>query len=418
MLNRRRALMAVGAKPLGANILDTGYGCRIDGSGSVSISTNGFACQGGCAVGDKIYFITVTQDNATQYLYSYNLISKATTLLGTYTELGHANDLTYNPDDDLFYVATQENQRLAVVDGSDYSFKEYLPIVIQEGTTKSPYTVTYDRQQKIIFSLYNYTLCAYDTSGVSLWRKTLDYQFHNTHQCLECDEEYIYTLWSQPTYVDVFTKSGTYVKSFPISHDDSNKEIESLCYDWNGNYYMTMFYSTGNQRMLAANFKTQDGWFDMAYAPFSAWGTKQTKGAITVGGLKKITFTSTASASYDIIAYGVGIPFSYAQLDGKKVRISYHLKPTGATPASGEQVGTALCTSTSKNTTNQRSFYYSFWRVLTLGERDVEINATWGEGNLAPTSGNEGTYSSIWIFLYAGNGKGAEVTNFKYEVEL
>ena len=109
-------------------------------------STNGFACQGGCVVDGVWYMVTIEQDSSVQYLYTLDLATNTFTLRGTYTELGHANDLTYNPNTQELIVAPMSGQKFIAIDISDYSISRE----IQTTGYSGHYAIAFDRKRNVL----------------------------------------------------------------------------------------------------------------------------------------------------------------------------------------------------------------------------------------------------------------------------
>ena len=133
--------------------------------------------QGGCYLPTKQHFLMaiVNDDNNSCILVEldkdYETVIKRVTL-----DLGHANDLTYNPDDGKIYVATGSTgtnaNKIAVLNGSTYALENTLDL----GNTRSKWLISYDDINNRYYVLDTDYLTIYDSSWGQLK------QYENTYK--------------------------------------------------------------------------------------------------------------------------------------------------------------------------------------------------------------------------------------------
>ena len=141
--------------------------------------------QGGCYLPTKQLFLMaiVNDDNNSCILVEldkdYETVIKRVTL-----DLGHANDLTYNPDDGKIYVATGSTgtnaNKIAVLNGSTYALENTLDL----GNTRSKWLISYDDINNRYYVLDTDYLTIYDSSWGQLK------QYENTYKnqyAVECE---------------------------------------------------------------------------------------------------------------------------------------------------------------------------------------------------------------------------------------
>lgn len=417
ILDRRRALMA-SKKPEKIVFLDSPKYYK-----AKQVTTSGSAAQGGCFVKDGdyeyIYFMTVASGNTTQYLYSFCLNDGTLTLRETYTTLGHANSMTYNPDDSVFYVATDTTNGLAVIKLSDYSIDSFIPLYKADGTTvTSPWSIAYDRNRQLIYSQnYIYGVYVYDRNG-----SYVDYiEFdqapqHTAAQSMETDGDYLYFVMINPNYVEVYTVGGKYVKTQSVGF---TAEMEEICFDWNGRFYATAYEgSSGRQGIYSLLLRSFDQKMQLAYVPQAAWYKASSGGSIGAWGNYSFTLKSTAAASWSIRVYSTGIPYGYNDLIGKKCRISFDLQRTAG---SAGQISLDVFTTNTQTPTTASNIIYSKSPSYQIPASDSTMcvyEFTPGVDKFLPDAGQEGTYLGFRFFLYAASGNNCYLKNFKFEVEV
>lgn len=420
---RRRALMAMQESGPRETLFTSPLYYKLNSS---ALSVN-YVAQGACAVhkGDDylIYFIT-TASNTTQYLYSYNLNSGAVTSLATYTDLWHANSLTYNPTLNVLYVGTENSSKgIGVIDLSDFSLVSTNPVYDAGGDVQTPYAIAYDRTNDCIYSCVGWTkVLVYDTSFNLL--RTIDLvnpiTDHTTGQGLETDGTYLYRLFSAPANkVDVYTVGGDFVCQMDLS--GITYEAEEFCYDWEGRFYLSCYgNASGRAWMYAVAPRTFDGYLNLSYVPSVAYALKQTTGTAFKWGTVSFTFNSTGAAGWNLNAQSGGSPYGYSYLNGKKCRISYSIKR--ASGSTGRVVHQLFTSDSNANTASSTNFATAtkanYIPASTTEYTDFVHEFTLGEDFLVPESGQEGTYVNWRIYLNADSGNKCYVKNFKFEVEV
>ena len=381
------------------------------------LTHNNKACQGGCVVGNVWYAFVYNDTEDEQYLYSYNLASKDFTLLNTFSTLGHVNSLTYDPDHGVFYVASMvENVGIAVIDASDYSLLSTWVARRVDTTIWTPTAIAYDRTKKVLYAwakIYD-SIEVFAVDGTPQREIQLsDYTTYTTSQGMETDGKFLYLCWSD--HIEVHKINGDHVKSVSFS----DKELEEIGYDWNGNFYGQEYVSNGKMRVVALLFGTVNGWANMSYIPFSFDRLDQRGGTITPASKHGASFVSTASARWTVCLWGQGNPFTSTFLTGKTCRVSFDLVRTAG--GSG-YVSSAIFTGSRQNPTVGSSRLYfkskSFGASLPVNETvRVSYDFVVGSDDFAPSSSQNG-YVCYQLYLYADSGNSFKVENYKFEVYL
>lgn len=121
--------------------------------------------QGGCYLPTKQHFLMaiVNSDNNSCILVElekdYETVVKRATL-----DLGHANDLTYNPDDGKIYVATGSTgtnaNKIAVLNGSTFALENTLDL----GNSRAKWLVSYDDVNNRYYVLDTSYLTVYNSN--------------------------------------------------------------------------------------------------------------------------------------------------------------------------------------------------------------------------------------------------------------
>lgn len=419
LLTRRRAMMAQRKQEESVYFFNDAVRYQLF---TDTNNTNGFAPQGGCVVGSKWFALLMTQDETEQYMYCYDMMAKTWSLLNTYTTLGHANSLTYNPNANVFYVGTgYADLGLAVIDGESFEHVRTFTLHRLDGTTYAPWQVAYDRKRNLIYSLANRTMMVNAVSGAAIAERSFSgWIERTTAQGIETDGQYFYMVWSSPSNViDVYKLSGEYVKTVNINPPSSGYfEIEEIGYDWDGRFYVQVFGGTYSKFQIhSIIFRTFGGWANMAHIPFSFGAKRETNATVTVTGINSVQIASKGTKSYNMYFIGTGYPFGYSFLQGKTCRVSYDLtRVAGTTGSFSSNIFTANAQSIS--TLGARLFQKSQSKTLVSGTEHVEYEFVMGEGNYVPASGKEGTYVGYAVFIYADSGNTYLAENYKFEVKL
>lgn len=421
LLTRRRAMMAQKKEAEEAYFLDDAAQYLVYNAGN---NANGKACQGGCVVGSKWFSLLITEDETEQYLYCYDMMANTWSLLNTYSTLGHANSLTYNPNENVFYVGTGvATLGIAVLDGTTYEHIDTFPAYRMDGTAYNPWYVAYDRKRNLIYSVYknDQKIMVNSTTGAAIAERPITgYKSYTTGQGIETDGEYLYVCWSRPNnLIDVYKLSGEYVKTVNITPPSSAYfEIEEIGYDWDGRFYVQVFGGNSFKFQLRSIiFRTFGGWANMANVPFYLGAKRETNATVTVTGMNSVQIASKGAKSYNMYWVGAGYPFGYSFLQGKTCRVSYDLtRVAGSAGSFSSNIFTA--NSQMITTLSGRLFQKSQSKTLTSGTEHVEYEFVMGEGNYVPASGKEGTYVGYAVFIYADSGNTYLAENYKFEVKL
>ena len=414
-MNRRLALMWKKTVPV--SFLSTPKYWKL----GEDISTSGKGAQGACFYNDAIFFITISSDSSTQYLYKYEVATGTITKLATYTSLGHANSMTYVPTEHAFYVATMDKDiGIAIIDDTSYNHVSSFVIKNPDtGNNVIPYAIAWDRRRNVLYDNRGSFCRVYDASGNYLYR--IDFTNYinrletSGEQGFETDGEYLYKPWANPNYIDVYSLRGNYVVSITFG---ISTELEEPVYDWNEKFYANVYKSTGKQELYALMFRSFAKYYNMAYTPLSVYGRGQTGGTVTKSGNNEITFVSSAAASWNVLAVGTGYPYGYSYLNGKKCKISYDVERLAGNSGS---VTTSIFTTNMQGPATGSDVILQKTKSLHVpesGSSHYEVEFTIGVDFLIPESGQEGTYIGYRIFWYADSGNSCKVKNFNFGVEV
>jgi len=201
--------------------------------------------QGGCTDGEYIY-----QSAGDTSDYTYLNIVKYKIADGSFTSVrydgnpnfGHANDMTYNPDEDRIYIATMmADNSIVILNASDLS---YVDTIYLSDCNKIP-QIAYNRNDKKYYLRQGSEYLIYDSSWNLVERRYAPPQLSGTTgQGDETDGSFIYRLtygstngiYGEKNGLDILTIDGKRVGHIKI---DVPREPESIMYDWNGNYYVS-----------------------------------------------------------------------------------------------------------------------------------------------------------------------------------
>ena len=197
--------------------------------------------QGACTDGEYIYMVGGTYSNGAfvnPYIFKYKIADGIYTkrqFVGT-PAFGHANDMTYNPNNNRLYVATMLNTYpLLMFDASDLSYIGSIEQVISgSGNSYKPYQICYDRYNDCFYSTYNGNIQVYDNEWNYLYSINTPVRSSGTAQGCETDGQYIYRVFWNPNEIEVYTIEGEFVT---LIADPIGTEPETLMYDWTGNFY-------------------------------------------------------------------------------------------------------------------------------------------------------------------------------------
>ena len=233
---------------------------------------NGWANEGACTDGTYIYYIR--SDNFTTYeLCKYN-INTGELSVTEYTgsvDLGHGNDMTYNPLTEKIYI-------LPMKSGNVYEFTTSFEYTATKTVLNSNWSkICYSRSKNKYIIGYNesvlYLLNSNFTIDSIIPIKVFPtLSTYMVSQGMECDENYLYCLYnikSDSTHttgniVYVYDYSGNFIKTISI---DLAAEGETLCNAWDGHIMYLFCNSTANRlHFIALN----DGMTFQQYEKYQA----------------------------------------------------------------------------------------------------------------------------------------------------
>lgn len=199
------------------------------------------AKQGGCTDGTYIY---QTAGDASAYTYMQVIKYKISD--GSYTTVryngtpnfGHANDMTYNPNNGYLYIATMRSEApIIVLDARDLSYVETIDVKNALGVSYGPFQICFDRKTNHFLSTYQNNMLVYDEEWNYLSTITMPVRPNGTAQGCETDGYYIYKVYYDPNEIDAIAMDGTYAATIglPVTN-----EPETLMYGWNGKYYISV----------------------------------------------------------------------------------------------------------------------------------------------------------------------------------
>lgn len=205
--------------------------------------------QGACTDGEYIY---QTSGDVTNYTYMKIIKYKISDGTSTSVEFngtpnfGHANDMTYNPNNGYLYICTMlSDGSVVVLDSSDLS---YVDTIYLKNASNNAYTVwqfCYDRLTNHVLSVTGNDILVYDQSFNYLSSIAIPEHLNATAQGCETDGIYFYRVTYNPNKIDVIKlQDGTRVK---IITNPMTREPETLMNDWDGNFYIN---STGTGQIF------------------------------------------------------------------------------------------------------------------------------------------------------------------------
>lgn len=210
--------------------------------------------QGGCCDGENMYYAYVYN---TWGLRKTNISSKSVV-----TEIdknsgggyyAHANDMTYDSAKDRLIIAytTHDSITFAEINPSTLRSVTTYSLTNDDGEVLKAFGVAYDRIHNLFYvgEEDNFgVIHVFNSEFKKLYTITLSEYPNYTHQNIETDGKYIYMLFNSPDCIYVYDLNGKLVKVININ-SMNNEEIESISYDWNGNFYlMTSIYNNVETR--------------------------------------------------------------------------------------------------------------------------------------------------------------------------
>lgn len=202
--------------------------------------------QGGCSDGEHLYYCFTYNSWG---LHKFNIKSKQVVKTidkdsgGGY--YAHANDLAYDSLNDLLVVAytTHDTITLAKINKDTLQSIGTLALTNESGTILKAYGIGYNIKTNQFYvgeegnfsKLYVYDSDFNQEKIISLSKIPPSTSSDYLHQCIECDGNYIYLLFSNPNCIYVYDLEGNFIKSINIVTD---YEVESISHDGNGNFYI------------------------------------------------------------------------------------------------------------------------------------------------------------------------------------
>lgn len=198
--------------------------------------------QGGCTDGEYIY-----QTSGDTANYTYMNIIKYKISDGTYTvtqfngtpNFGHANDMTYNPNDHCLYIPTMlDDGSVIVLDASNLTYVRTMYFMDENGSPYKLWQLCFDRITNHFISARG-NLLVYDQDGNYLSKIVIPTHPDAVSQGAETDGTYYYRLCYNPNEIDIIRLStGERVMIMPFT---LSGEPEAIMYDWNGNFYISKY---------------------------------------------------------------------------------------------------------------------------------------------------------------------------------
>ena len=234
----------------------------------------GYACQGGCTDGTYIYYYVTTSSGATSGPIIKKTLTGTSYVIKKTLSLGHGNDMTYNPDTGLIYVATQiqTDDGLCRIDVID---PETLTKTGSKYIDRYVSAIAYDKYRKSFIGAYNskemYEMKLNENDEFEIIRTILcsksDYVGSSyDSQGIACDSGFIYHSWSYPPQIkiEVFNWAGTYMGtisksvSTTIGGTSRSMEVEWIDKTSKNGFLMGMYASaTGNGRCYIYSFNRE-----------------------------------------------------------------------------------------------------------------------------------------------------------------
>ena len=248
-VNKTSAFNGTNNTPIGVEIneceISFGESATITPLSSVPISG---VKQGGCSDGTYLYQVSATNDYDTMTFIKYKISDGTyTTTVFTGENLGHANDMTYNPNDGNLYIATSNAAfPVVVMKASNMTILRTIMIQDANGNVYAPNMICYDRTNSRFYTQCKNDLLIYDNNMDYVSSVPLSTLPEGTQQTMETDGTYVYRMVYNPNFIQVSYLSGNDADLFQIP---MTGEPEGIMYDWNGNWYVScntsgnVFYS-------------------------------------------------------------------------------------------------------------------------------------------------------------------------------
>lgn len=193
--------------------------------------------------------------NGCAYIWSTNYSSGATGMIkidfnaGTQTfynlgsSYGHGNDMTvYNGK--LYVCSMLDDKKIYIINPDTMEVESYVEFVLEldgVATTNNNYGIAYDSVNNQFLVAVNDGIAFCDTSfNLDHFIPYTYIPTNGTHQSIECDGEYIYTLYYKNNVVVVRDYDTNKIKEIPLTIGTGSNGIEpeELCADRNGGWWL------------------------------------------------------------------------------------------------------------------------------------------------------------------------------------
>lgn len=195
-----------------------------------------------CANGNKVYYADITNETINRYDVDTGTLTSA-----SQPTIGHANGMTYCPEDNCIYVATETTKNILKINADTLALVDTISVWHSDPqySTDWNYTaIAYNRNLGVfylksakVFHIYDYNFNYLDRLGLENFPESA------TTQSIETDGTFIYLCWLEGTsyYTDskqhiyIYTLDGKFLKDVkPYA-----SELESIAYNGYGDYYMS-----------------------------------------------------------------------------------------------------------------------------------------------------------------------------------
>ena len=198
----------------------------------VALSTSiPYRRQGGCFTGDCIYQALITKNEETARIMKKDLRTGKTTF-SECVPMGHANDMTYNPNTNCVYVVTGKTLHVFDADTLEYKGTKTLSNSAS-GISYNAFNDTY-----VGFSGGTITIFGSNFKKISSFTMSVKGDSTQASQGICSDENYIYSLYygksNMDAYVYVYDYDGNYITTINIDFVDEPENVSVI----NGEIYV------------------------------------------------------------------------------------------------------------------------------------------------------------------------------------
>lgn len=192
--------------------------------------------QGACTDGTHAYFAMTSDGGNTVTILKYNMSTWKLADKQSFSNVGHANDITYNPDKGWLVIVKNKPyyNRVAILNAKTLE-------VIRDVTLKEEiYSIAYNskRKQYVVGISGSYDFALLNESFKTV-KKFKGENTGYTRQGCDCDDNYIYFPQSGGNnLLAVYDYSGNLAAKIPLA---DNKEIENL-FHVGSSFYTSLYY--------------------------------------------------------------------------------------------------------------------------------------------------------------------------------